>query len=330
MKKSYYCKRLDETIVFDALKIFYCCATRTGPGIEIPQRNIAKEILKYRKTQIKNLLKGNVPTECVGCFDLKEFDTPMPFYKQIFHKISKPRILIVKHFKQCDCSCIYCAEQYLSNRKLVLKPQKSDYYDLYPIIQEFYKKNILDNKNLEVLFQGGNISVLDEFEDLVNIFVDNGAKKIELAINNIKYLPIIEKICHKTFVDMDISIDCGSKETFQRLKVVDKFDDVVNNLKRYLKLPVQIRLKYILIKGVNDNIEELSKYIELMKELGIKISELVLDQCDPDFQQGKDFVIPPHYYELYDFWENKCKEYGIYPSLWAYLKEILNKGKFFK
>ena len=113
-------------------------------------------------------------------------------------------------------------------------------------------------------------------------------------------------------------------------KIVDKFDDVVENLRKYAKLPVQIRLKYILIKGVNDNIEEISKYIELMKDIGIKISELVLDQCDPDFQNGDDFIIPPHYYELYEFWENKCKEYDIYPSLWSYLREILDRGKFFK
>ena len=226
--------------------------------------------------------------------------------------------------------CIYCSEQYLSKRKLVVKPQKSDYYDLYPIIKDLYNKNILDSKNLEVLFQGGNVSVLEEFDDLAEIFVTNGAKKLELAVNNIKYLPIIEKLCTKTFIDFDISIDCGCRETFKKLKIVDKFDDVVENLRKYAKLPVQIRLKYILIKGVNDNIEEISKYIELMKDIGIKISELVLDQCDPDFQNGDDFIIPPHYYELYEFWENKCKEYDIYPSLWSYLREILDRGKFFK
>ena len=324
--KHYYCQRLNETIVFDALKLFYCCATRTGPSIDaLSNINNINNILKVRNKLIKKLAWGNLPEECKGCFDLKESN-----FTQIFKKINKTRILIIKHFKQCDCQCMYCSEKYLSHRKLVLKPKKSDYYDLYPIIKEFYKKNLLDEKNLEVVFQGGNISVLEEFEDLVNIFVEHNVKRIEIAMNGIKYIPILEKICDKTTVDLDISIDCGCRETFKRMKTVDGFDSLIENLKKYSKMPIVLRLKYILIKGVNDNIEELSKYIDIMHEIGIKISELYIDQCDPDFDNGKEFNIPAHYYDLFEYWKKRCNELNIYPSVWSYIQEILDRKKFFK
>lgn len=330
MKKSYYCKRLNETIDFDAQKIFFCCATRTGPSINAKENvSSVKKIITAREHIIKQLDRGEVPIECVGCYDLVEQQKSKYSGLNFYKRIPKPNTIIVKHFKQCNSSCIYCAEQYISKRKIVLKPQKSDYYDLLPIIKMLYTKNLIDKKNLTVLFQGGDISVLEEFEDLVNVFVDNSVKKIEIATNGIIYLPIIEKICKKTFVDMDISIDCGCRESYKKIKTVDKFDDLVKNLKRYSKLPIQLRLKYILVRNCNDNIEEVSKYIELMKEIGIKISELTIDQCDPEFLEKKIFKIPPHYYELYDFWEKKCKDYNIYPSLWSYLKEILEKGEFF-
>ena len=120
-----------------------------------------------------------------------------------------------------NCSCTYCCEQYLSNRKIVLNPKKSDYYDLLPIIKELYKKDLIDKQELDVHFQGGNVSVLEEFEDLVDIFIKNGVKRIEIATNGIKYLPIVEEICDKTFVDINISIDSGCRETFKKNKTVE-------------------------------------------------------------------------------------------------------------
>ncbi|MBE7704861.1 MAG: radical SAM protein [Cyanobacteria bacterium SIG29] len=330
MKKRYFCKRLNETLNFDALKVFYCCATRTGPSIDVPQPKRIKDIIKKRNSLIKMLDRGIIPTECEGCFDLEEQKNPKPLFISQLSKPQKANLIIVKHFKQCDCACTYCCEQYLSGRKIVLKSRKSDYYDLLPIIKELYKQDMIDKKELDVHFQGGNVSVLDEFEDLVNIFMKNGVKRVEIATNGIKYLPAIERICNDTFVDVNISIDAGSRETYKKIKTVDKFDDLIENLKKYAKLPILLRLKYILVRNVNDTKEELEKYINLMKEIGITNSELMIDQCDNEFIQNGEFKIPDYYYELFEFYKNKCQENNIEANIWEYIKEILDKGSFFK
>ena len=330
MKKRYYCKRLNETLNFDALKVFYCCATRTGPSIDIPKPDKIKDIITKRKSLIKMLDRGIIPQECEGCFDLKEQTNPKPLIISQFSNVPKAGMIIVKHFKQCDCSCIYCCEQYLSKRKIVLKSKKSDYYDLLPIIKELYKHNMIDKENTDVHFQGGNVSVLDEFEDLVNIFMENGVKRVEIATNGIKYLPVIEQICTKTFVDINISIDAGTRETYKKIKTVDKFNELIENLKKYAKLPLLLRLKYILVRGINDTKEEIENYINLMKEIGIKNSELMIDQCDNEFLSSGEFRIPQYYYELFDFYKKKCKENNIEPHIWEYIEEILAKGEFFK
>ena len=201
---------------------------------------------------------------------------------------------------------------------------------MLPIIKECYKQDIIDKDNLDVHFQGGNVSVLDEFEDLVDIFLENGVKRVEIATNGIKYLPAIAKLSDKTFVDVNISIDSGCRETFKKVKTVDKFDDVVENLKKYVKLPILLRLKYILVRGYNDNTEEIEKYINLMKEIGITNSELMIDQCDKEFLQDGEFKIPDYYYNLFEFYKQKCTENGINPTIWEYIEEILKKGAFFK
>lgn len=330
MKKRYYCKRLNETLDFDALKVFFCCGTRTGPSYENPSPQNIKNIIKKRNRLIKQMDRGIIPPECEGCFDLKEQQNPKPLLLNVFAKTPKANMIIVKHFKQCDCSCVYCCEQYISERKIVLKSKKSDYYDLLPIIKELYRQNVIDKKELDVHFQGGNVSVLDEFEDLVNLFIKNGVKRIEIATNGIKYLPIIEEISKKTFVDLNISIDSGCRETFKKIKTVDMFDNVIENLKKYVKLPILLRLKYIIVRGYNDNIDEISKYITLMKEIGIKNSELMIDQCDNEFLQNGEFKIPQYYYELFSYYKEQCIASNITPTIWEYVEEILKKGAFFK
>ena len=330
MKKRYYCKRLNETLNFDALKVFYCCATRTGPSIDVPKPDKIKDIITKRNKLIKMLDRGEIPQECEGCFDLSEQENPKPLLISQFSKPPKANMIIVKHFKQCDCSCVYCCEQYLSGRKIVLKSKKSDYYDLLPIIKELYKQDMIDKNELDVHFQGGNVSVLDEFDDLLNIFMKNGVKRVEIATNGIKYLSQIAEISDKTFVDVNISIDAGCRETYKRIKTVDKFEDLVENLKKYAQLPILLRLKYILVRGYNDNKEELQKYINLMKEVGITNSELMIDQCDSEFLSGGEFKIPDYYYDLFRFYIDECEKNGIKATVWEYIKEILDKGTFFK
>lgn len=330
MKKRYYCKRLNETLNFDAFKVLYCCATRTGPSIIVPKPKNVKDMIRKRNSLIKMLDRGTIPKECKGCFDLQEQENPKPIIISQLLKPPKANMIIVRHFKQCDCSCIYCCEQYISNRKIVLKSKKSDYYDLLPIIKELYKQDMIDKKELDVHFQGGNVSVLDEFDDLVNIFMTNGVKRIEIATNGIKYLPQIERICKNTFVDVNISIDAGCRETYKKIKTVDKFDDLVENLKKYVKLPILLRLKYIIVRGVNDTKEEIEKYLTLMKEIGINNSELMIDQCDSEFVHNGEFKIPSYYYDLFEFYQLKAKELNIEPHIWEYIKEILDKGSFFK
>ena len=159
MKKRYYCKRLNETLNFDALKVFYCCATRTGPSIDIPSPKRVKDIIKKRNSLIRMLDEGKIPAECKDCFDLHEQENPKPLLISRFSKLPKANLIIVKHFKQCDCACIYCCEQYLSKRKIVLKSKKSDYYDLLPIIEELYRQDIIDKKELDEIYNVAKKSI---------------------------------------------------------------------------------------------------------------------------------------------------------------------------
>lgn len=71
---------------------------------------------------------------------------------------------------------------------------------------------------------------------------------------------------------INLSIDAGTPATWKKVKCVDNFDVVTTNLVKYYKSsarPGQITLKYIVLPGVNDNIEDYQSVIEIMKLLEV-------------------------------------------------------------
>jgi len=83
------------------------------------------------------------------------------------------------------------------------------------------------------------------------------------------------------------SIDSGTDKTWQKVKGVNNFVTVRNNLIAYSQIckPGQIALKYIILPGINDNNEDFNGVIILMKMLNIPqlvISREMIDLSPPE------------------------------------------------
>ncbi|MCL1994642.1 MAG: radical SAM protein [Defluviitaleaceae bacterium] len=81
---------------------------------------------------------------------------------------------------------------------------------------------------------------------------------------------------------MVTSLDCGTRETFKKIKQVDRFDAVLSNLRR---LPLHkiktFYLKYIFLQDINDNDAEVDAFYEIAKELKVDIM-LSVNSIDKD------------------------------------------------
>jgi len=336
MNKIYNCDLLNSSLHFTPESLRFCCApAHLGPNIDSKNpgsKDVFLSLMEMRKQALKNMEEHIAPDSCAECIYLKEYDLDSPdtpkniLEKQEEHLISN---IIINHYKQCDCNCIYCSQSiYL--KKIVTKPQKSDFYDLYPIIKRFYKEKLIDTKNLRVEFQGGSIGVLKEFPDLVKIFLKHGVKNMHFFINGIKYMPQIVDASKKCKAHILFSLDSGTRETFKRLKIVDKFDDVVKNLKQYRKKSknLEICAKYILIDNINDNKEELLNFFDVIEDIGVNMAQLDMDFNKIMINKGVHYDVPKHFYELYEFFEEQCRKRNIYCFTWEYIQEILDKGFF--
>lgn len=325
-RKSYTCQKLGGTLNFLPEKINFCCSCAEGPNIKYKKgkKLNLKKILSAEKSFIRKLKYGFIPFECLGCIDYVEKN-----YNNIFDLIfAKSDTLlitdiIVNHFKQCDCNCIYCAQ------KIIWGEKTGQNYELLPLIKELYKKNAIDTKKLRVEFQGGNVSVLNEFEPLMKEFLSNGCKKFLILTNGIKYLPIIEEASFKSSIELHISLDCGTKETFKKIKRVDAFEQVINNIKEFgLKTNAVIGLKYILLKGINDNQAEVESFLEIVKNLrcidGVCFD---IDYRDILLDKGKQFDVPKHYYEIIENARNYFKGTYTNVTIAPYANQYMEKYK---
>jgi len=64
-----------------------------------------------------------------------------------------------------------------------------------------------------------------------------------------------------------VGLDSGSRDTFYKVKQVDKWDDVISNLHKYAVAGEAIKLKYLLLIGINDNHIDIDGFIDIAKQL---------------------------------------------------------------
>lgn len=332
MTKSYYCPKLEKTLNLLPQEIKYCCSCATCPGVVIKNsQSLEKEkIIKTKKQLIEMFKQGIIPTKCRGCTEYREIEEENNTNLNFFEKLSKAfsskntkkiSHLIMNHYKQCECKCIYCTE--ITNYN-----SKKQNYNALPLIKQLLKENMIDKKNLTVEFQGGNVSLLTEFEDILEELSTQGCKDIIILTNGVQYLPAVEKYSPKMNFRICISLDSGTKETFNKIKRIDTFDKVVDNIKKFTSLQnVELTLKYITLNGINDNINEIKEFLNIVKETENKVTVAFdIDYRDTFFTAKEKFIAPKHYKKLYEETEKICKEEDISYSIQPQLKSVIEKG----
>lgn len=325
---TYSCDLLRDEITFFHNQIQSCCSSQLGPVYyqNFDEKKINTDlILKIKKDAFEQIKSGDIPKNCQGCFNLKSFDG-----KDFSPKFSR---LIISHWVHCNCSCVYCARNEFSIGKVTHRAKNSDYYDMLPILREMYAKDLLvTDNNLFVDFQGGDISVLEEFNDILEELMAHNVGYIRFTTNNIVYQPLIAELLKKGKAELMTSLDCGCRETYLKLKRVDKFEHTISNLKKYKESckNAYIFVKYITVKGINDNVDEVNKFLDLMFEIGIPTVSFEIDYRDIMMHPEKKFEIPAHYYDLLELFRKRCYDNDTQLTLFTHTENVMQQGWFGK
>lgn len=318
------CKFLNHGISFMHTAIKTCCHSKEGitfykdySGEKINW----KAIEETRKKAIENCKNGIIPKTCEGCINLEKANWGNDKIKEI----------IINNWDHCNCGCIYCVYSshgtYLQTEK-----QPSKYYNVYKHLKWLYQHKKI-SKQAKIIFVGGDLTLLDETDKIIDLCLKNKVGLFFFHTSAIFYSQGIEKALKSNqMVKMDFSMDCGTREMYKKIKRIDAFDNVIENIKKYLSCSktaqYSIIAKYIILNNINDNIEELDKWLSLMNDIGVKNTKLELDLREFDVKiQGNKETVKTKYYDMYKYYLKKIYEYEMNDESTPYTKLVLKEGK---
>ena len=298
----------EQGINFDLNKVTDCCIMHNdGRGLPVLIENYHGEPIDWNnlfdiKAQRIAQQKENTIYDCQGCYHLGEFE------------YTGKRKISEFHFSQCrvcNAKCVYCSE---SNYGLGLN------YNPYPVVKDLVEKGYYEAGG-EATFQGGEPTVMPNFDELVALFLENGTR-VRVHTSAIRFSDTVYEALKQKKGIVVTSLDSGCSQTYNKIKRVDKFNEAVETLKKYAFADKDgVVIKYLIVPGYNDNLSEIDKFFELMNQLNIK--NLALDMEVQYAMKYNNKDVSEHIFLLVDYFNKLAKESGCKVQIYSFLSYVL-------
>jgi pyruvate-formate lyase-activating enzyme len=265
-------------------------------------RDTVKRFVKWREKTIVNI-RNEEKSDCTGCGNLVygcyPKDTPITTFD------------VGAEFagSVCNCKCIYCAQG---------RQEKSGAHDEQILNSYQVHRIVIDELGYQpkvASFSDGEISVLPYKQQLLGYALEN-KWVCHFSTNAILFDEQVAQLLDAGGL-LNVSLDCGSAETYRAIKGVDKFEQVVGNLEKYAATSGGIWLKYILLPRYNDNFIDVDGFIEIAKTvkaiyivLSNDVSGVIHNGCElASLQNPKD--IDEHKFHWFSYIAARCKEQNL-------------------
>lgn len=312
------CSFLEEGINFDLNTVCDCCISHSdGRGLPVLIEKYNGELINWEELFEKKAIRINKQKEstiydCQGCYRLGEYEFLMQKKISEFH---------FSHCRICNAKCIYCSGEYSKG---------TQNYNTYPVIKDLIEKGYYKAGG-EATFQGGEPTLMQNFDELINLFIENGTK-VRIHSNGIRYSKTVEKALNDNKGTLVISIDSADRTVYKLIKQVDSFKTVINNIKQYInsgkRSASNIIIKYVIVPGYNDKISQVDKFFKLMKKIGIVNIAVDIEVQYARKYDNKD--VSPHIFLLYDYFIKMADKYHIKHKTYSFMTYVLNNRTFSK
>lgn len=310
-----FCKQLQSSVYFGFDTLVHCCSCdldRTPTFIHYyrGQRINWKAVINEKLKLQEKAKKGKAPfSACANCHSFVEDEWDNGGY---INEIT------VSHWTKCNCDCFYC---YTARNKT--DSNKRTPYPLLPLLQDMKNAGILRFDGI-IRFLGGDVAMLDEFEDFMRFFLDNGAKNFYIPTSGIKYLPVISEVLEQGKGEVIISPDSGNRNLYKKIKRIDAYNLVRENMKKYAQSATignsVFRSKYLVLPYINDKKEYIDEWLQECIDLNIKY---IADDIEDNFSAKYKKSIPEHIPELLNYIHQKADKYGLNKVRFRYASQML-------
>jgi len=259
--KRLSCKRLENLCRCTHYHVVFCCAPREKTKVPVIWYEEAggysaaiDEFLRLREETVESLQNGTAKY-CQGCSYLKEMYCAEKYYISDLANGGSD-------IPYCNLKCVYChgaKRQYLD-----MKPKVSKYFQ--EVVKELESRELISPEHTTLTMGDGEVAIMPFRNELYAL-----AEKYNSQIftNASVYSEEIANLLSEHSTRINVSVDCGTKESFLKIKGVDAFETVKQNLIMYGKTGGNIILKYIFLPSINDNDEDFKGFIQLCKDAGV-------------------------------------------------------------
>jgi wyosine [tRNA(Phe)-imidazoG37] synthetase (radical SAM superfamily) len=180
----------------------------------------------------------------------------------------------------CNIKCFYCHNTVPKRPRCLSDALKSiDEFDFVALFEAFEKKELAD-AGTKFNWASGEIAVYKYKERFFEFALSH---VVAILTNAVLYEPALAKwfASGQNKGILNVSLDCGTRDTFQRIKRLDAYDRVCENLIKYGEGRNQTKsfeLKYIICEGINDNEADIDGFFEIAH-----VAKATLVLLDRDF-----------------------------------------------
>jgi pyruvate-formate lyase-activating enzyme len=119
-------------------------------------------------------------------------------------------------------------------------------------------------------------------------------------------------------VNVLVSVDAGTRDVHRKIKRVESFDSVWNNLELYAEAQIEpfknVKSKYVIVPGINDTQKEIALWLAKSHSIGLKNVVLNLDY---NWLQKNIKDIPSSLYNLILYAQKEAEKLGMFCELYG-------------
>jgi len=242
MEDEYYsCPHLQGTVNIDLDGLAICCRThsRNRGCVRIGKfqgNAFPLALLLAARLKITRDINAGVDTPCTGCVELRKKRWDKPIYP-----IDS---FVINDWTECNLRCKYCYT--LQDFSHVIGQEQR--HDLLLLLKDALKNHYLA-LDAHVYWGGGEVTVYPAFEPVARMLLEHQIYQV-VNTNAVVFSECIEAGVKANLMEVVVSVDAGTPETFLRIKGRDFFCRVWENISRYARAGT-ITAKYIIC---NDNV----------------------------------------------------------------------------
>lgn len=263
VRKVRTCEHLQRQLVYDRTGELRFCWREPSPKVPASKEVNAAGWRTMRDRLLEQIEEDCVPagSPCAGCLQIKEGYFPV-----------QPRAWLVNYFcnSVCNYHCSYCTLRHATKVE-----DTAGRHTLRDVVEAARREDVLDDYHGIAFSTAGEPTLYPGRRDAYQAF--DGAQFL-INTNGFLYDPDLFELMSRKKVLLIDSIDAGTRETYRKIKGVDGFEKVRQNLRCYAQAPVGIvAAKYIFLPGVNDTEEEIDGFVDFCADVGATFVMIAVD-----------------------------------------------------